>query len=236
MDTSKWGKPGWQLVHSIALCCDKMDEEEFQRSKKYIKRFYTSMQHLLPCIYCRRSYTSYIKELPIDSFLEKQQIFKWTYLIHNKVNKKLRTQGYSIDDDPSFDEVCKQYEKYNTYKIHGWTFFYCIAFNYPIKKCDLSSRRYNAHLTFFTSLGEILCEPARDNYFTFFNKKPLEKALRSRDEFCRWVHSLENAMCDKRKDKRKSSRKCSYKTKSKKIEAYRVEKCAGKTCRKSVKS
>lgn len=233
MDTSKWGKPGWQLVHSIALCCDEMDDEDYEASKKDIKRFYTSMQHLLPCIYCRRSYASYIKEIPIDSFIETKQVFKWTYLIHNKVNQKLRSQGYSIEPDPSFSDVCQNYEKYRhspSYKnkIHGWTFFYCIAFNYPLKKCDLSKQRYNGYITFFTSLEKLLCDSTREKYYTFFCKKPIEKALRTRDSFCKWVYSLEKEMCNKKKS-------C-YQKKSKRIESFRVEKCAGKTCRKSVKS
>ena len=232
MDTSKWGKPGWQLIHSIAICCDEMVTDQYDNAKKYIKRFYTCIKDLLPCIYCRRSYASYIKELPIDPFLEKQQIFRWTYLVHNKVNAKLRLQGYAIDPDPSYKEVLGKYEKYRstTYKnkIHGWTFFYCIAFNYPIKRCDLSEKRYNAHLTFFTSLLEMLCDSLRERYASFFYKKPIKEALRSRESFCKWVHSLEKSMCN-----RKS---CSYRVKCKQIESYRVEKCAGKTCRKSVKS
>jgi hypothetical protein len=226
MDTSKWGKPGWKLVHSIALCCDNMDDKEYQQSKKYIKRFYTSIKHLLPCIYCRRSYTSYIKELPIDPFIDKQQIFKWTYLIHNKVNSKLRSQGYSIETDPSLSDAYKVYQNVSKNKIYGWTFFYCIAFNYPMKKCELSEQRYNGHLTFFTSLEKILCAPAREKYSSFFLKKPIEKALLTRESFCKWVHSLEKKMCN---------RKSCYKAKSKRIESYRVDKCAGKTCRKSVK-
>lgn len=226
MDCKCWGKHGWILFHSVAICCDEIlkNNTNTNELEKTIKKFYTSVQHILPCIYCRRSFSQYIKELPIDSYLKKRKIFKWLYLIHNKVNKKLRDQGYSIKKDPSYEEV---YEKYrNNVKTRiGWNFIYCIAFNYPVQKCDLSNIRYNGHLSFFETLGDLLCPSSlSDRYHTYIEKYSLEDALKTRNNFTKWCYGLEK--CIKGKEKC-----CSYRDKCRKFEKHRVEKCTQKTCR-----
>jgi hypothetical protein len=53
----------------------------------------TSLKDTLPCIYCRRSYAVFLKELPIENHLRsRQSMMKWLYLIHDKVNQKLIAQ------------------------------------------------------------------------------------------------------------------------------------------------
>jgi len=110
MKTNKWGPPGWTFLHTIA---HNYPEIPTIQDKINYKIFYSQCEHMLPCKYCRQSYQQYIIELPIDNFLESRvSVAHWMYLIHNKVNAKLRDQGYKVEEDPPFIEVCEQYEKY----------------------------------------------------------------------------------------------------------------------------
>jgi len=106
MDTRFWGKPGHKLLHSIAYCYSFNNDDYNNYNNNNVKKmniFMTSLKHILPCIYCRRSYSKYIKEIPIKDFNNeenKYNIFKWLYLIHNKINDKLRKQGYLNEKNP----------------------------------------------------------------------------------------------------------------------------------------
>jgi queuine/archaeosine tRNA-ribosyltransferase len=77
MDTAQWGPDGWKLLHSIACYYDNDNDND--KNIKNIKPFLRSIGHLLPCIYCRRSYKKYISELPPRN----ENVMKWMYDIHN---------------------------------------------------------------------------------------------------------------------------------------------------------
>ena len=111
MDTTEWGPSGWPLFHAIAYYYDYYYEnikEDYKKDYKNIKNFFKSMIHVLPCIYCRRSYREYIIDLPVPS----SNLFEWSYHIHNKVNQKLQKQGYNHHPNPSFETVLKIYKKF----------------------------------------------------------------------------------------------------------------------------
>jgi len=114
MMTNVWGPPGWVFLHSITIGYPiKIDEKNKNHilRRKNTKTFFTSLGHVLPCKYCRKSYLKYISEYPIDKFLNtRKKLAKWFYDIHNKVNQKL---GVPKCDIPTFKEF---YEKYETYR------------------------------------------------------------------------------------------------------------------------
>ena len=108
MDTKQWGGPGWSYLHTTAQNYDpkKHNPEDY-------RKFFHSVGKTLPCIHCRKSYQQFVKELPIEPFLKKAKgAAKWLYLIHNKVNKKLRDQGQNVAPDPTFKEVYDKYERF----------------------------------------------------------------------------------------------------------------------------
>ena len=64
----------------------------------------------MPCKYCRDSYMDFIKENPIDNNLNsRNDLTKWLYNIHNKVNNKLGVPECNI---PDFSNVKNIYESY----------------------------------------------------------------------------------------------------------------------------
>ena len=67
MDTRFWGPPGWKLLHQIAY---QYPENPTPEDKLNYGIFYSNLANVLPCKYCRNSFTKYIKNLPIDGYLE----------------------------------------------------------------------------------------------------------------------------------------------------------------------
>lgn len=230
MNTASWGPDGWKLLHSIAYCYTFNDDNDNQYHSippSIYKRFFAAIQHLLPCVYCRRSYAQYMKDLPIKEYLEPKRLFYHIYLIHNKVNAKLRDQGYNDKPDPSYEEV-KQFYKGYVKKLKclvGWHFLYCMVFTYPEDGDKCSQRRKKAYLDFFGCLTVLLpCQRIREKYCKYFDKKPMEDWMSSRELFKRWLHGLERAI--------RGERCKPFKVRCDIVEESRVEKCDGGTCRK----
>ena len=227
MDTQFWGPPGHKLLHSIAYCYTFVEKCE-EVNKNIVKSFFSSIKHVLPCIYCRRSYAKYIKDIPLKDFLDcdEKNLFKWVYLIHNKINGKLRKQGYLSEKNPSYSSVLKKYKKFikSIDGIIGWNFLYSIVFNYPDYGFELSESRRNGYITFFTNLQYLLpCSKIRDIYSSYIGKHPIEKYMKTRKELKRWLYRLE---------KKINKKCCDYKERCKKIEKYRVQTCVNQSCRK----
>lgn len=110
MMTKIWGPPGWFFLHIVSFGYPyEITSENSHRIREYAK-FFNSLGHILPCKYCRNSYNEYIKEYPVEKFLNsRESLTKWLYIIHNRVNDKL---GVPECDRPSFEEVKKKYEQY----------------------------------------------------------------------------------------------------------------------------
>ena len=226
MDTEFWGKSGWKLCHSIAYSFDPENT-----SKRMIKLFYKSLQYVLPCVYCRRSFKRFIQMDPIDTTTNRS-LTKWIYKIHNYVNDKLRDQGYPIPPNPSIETVDKIYEKNTTdCKKINFDFIYCVAFHYNL---DVSETRKKGYFDFFNSLAYVLPNKVnRQIYMDYITQNPIENVLekvKETESICplkKWVYKLEKCMI----------KKClSYKDQCDKIETYRVDKCTQKTCRKNPRS
>ena len=140
MNTKDWGPCLWKSMFIIAanypLEIDKSNKEHLQLKNHY-KSFYISFQYMLPCKYCRESYKSFLKDLPIDKFLNSRKcLMYWLYLIKDKVNTKLiHYQNILISQimesnitsrektklikgvfrttpSPPFEEICNFYEQF----------------------------------------------------------------------------------------------------------------------------
>jgi len=197
MDTRFWGPPAWILLHSLAYFYQPSLKEEYTL-------FFENLKYILPCIYCRRSFTQYIDELPID-LTNRDNFFKWLYLIHNKVNAKLRGQGLLTWEDPSLEEIRKKYSdicrtledcKTRDQSIMGWNFLYCVAFVYPDNPEIITTQLRHSYLIFFTYLGKIL--PSRGGYREYYEEymrnNSIYKGVKCRDSLKDWVYGLDSFM------------------------------------------
>ena len=71
MDTRFWGPPGWKLIHQVAY---KYPINPTEIEKLDYGIFYSNLAFVLPCKYCRNSFTKYLKNLPIENYLVTYQI------------------------------------------------------------------------------------------------------------------------------------------------------------------
>lgn len=90
---SAWGPFFWHTMHIVAL---GYPLKPTYGDKRSAKEFYESLAFLIPCPICRDHYTEFLKEMPISPFLDKRDdLFKWTVAVHNKVNQKLGKPQYT---------------------------------------------------------------------------------------------------------------------------------------------
>ena len=233
MDTKFWGPDGWKLLHSITV---KYPDNPTKKDKKIYTLFFKSIAYVLPCIYCRISFKKYIREVPIHNFLDnKKKLSEWLYLIHNKVNEKLRNQGLNNKKNPKFDTIYRRYVRYvNDINKHnkvvpGFDFMYSIAFNYINTRSKMSKNRINNYLLFFNNLREILpFNLYKDIYQYHILNNPIVINKKCNHSLKLWLYNLElsyksyldkNCLC--------------FKKTCLNIEQYKVG-CSNNTCRKTI--
>jgi len=203
MDTRFWGPDGWKLLHSIAV---SYPDNPTNNDKDTYKLFFNCLKFVLPCIYCRRSYTEYISKLPIDGYLEnRKKLSEWLYSLHNLVNDKLRKQGLNDNPDPPFKEIHNRYLVYvkeindsNCINMPGWDFIYCIIFNFPKKKIELETERYINYIIFFNYLPKVLpFITVRDELYKYLKKNPIKDNIENRKMIINWGYSFEKIVSNK---------------------------------------
>lgn len=231
MDTRFWGPPGWKLLHQVAY---QYPENPTPQEKLDYGIFYSNLANVLPCKYCRNSFTKYIKNLPIDGYLEtKTKLTEWVYLMHNKVNGKLRRQGHITTPNPTFKEVNEMYADCDKVKcqLPGWDFIYSIVFNY--NKENPNPQMASGCLTFFTYLGKVIpCPEYRKHYNELFLKDPVEPHLITQENLLKWLYNINCKINSKIHEKNKKfSKLCNY-YKSFKAGSCKKKNHKGNTCHK----
>lgn len=121
MDKIVWGKHFWYTIHYVSLGFPKNASEQ---DKKNYKLFYEIIGDVLPCEECSEHYKKLIKEIPIDNFLNnKNDLFEWTVVIHNEVNKKLNKPTWTLYDAKNYYTMINGPKEINNKNIYFYVFF-----------------------------------------------------------------------------------------------------------------
>lgn len=91
------GPATWVAIHSAAAT--------YTPSKKngFIKLI-QGVAETFPCERCQRNFAKHLRELPLGNYLKnKDELFLWTYLMHDKVNQLKRVKS------PAYKDVKKYY-------------------------------------------------------------------------------------------------------------------------------
>lgn len=188
MDTKFWGSSGWHLLHSIAYM---YPEKPLELEKHKYNHFFTLLKDILPCKYCRSSISDFLKEIPIDDYLENRKRLRlWLYKIHNKVNDKLRSQGLIETPNPSLKYVDELYENKNKNitPLLGWDFIFSIVYNYN-PDIHHNARNYKE---FFELLGDLSpCKLYKRVYEDYQSEKPIIIALKNAIMFHKWFYNFQ---------------------------------------------
>ena len=234
MQTTKWGPEGWKVFHTIPFF---YEPEPTPANKRLFKKFFTNLQCVLPCKYCRESYKEFIKEIPIDKYLNSScSLFYWTYLMHNRVNRKLREQGYLHEKDPTPEEVFDTYfdrterDKARPNEEPLWVeplllFLGTIVFNYSDKDLD-KKEQYPVFISMIPDLFAAAKQDIRemDLYKQYIKENNPKQALTDLDSMKQWYFGLVSAV--------KPDLFRSYESYDDFFESRRAG-CSKNTCRKS---
>ena len=108
MLTSVWGPNMWHVLHTISFNYPVKPTNE---DKKNYRDFIKSLQHVLPCRYCRDNLKKNIKTLHFNkSVMKNRDTFsRWIYKLHNHVNKMLGKKNTI-----SFNEIRDRYEHFRS--------------------------------------------------------------------------------------------------------------------------
>jgi hypothetical protein len=236
MDTRFWGPSGWKLLHLVSYSYP--NEPSFEDTQIY-GMFYNNLKYVLPCKYCRTSLTGFMEELPIENYMSsKKKLTKWMYLIHNKVNDKLRKQKLLTEPNPTLKEVDKIYNELikTKCKLPGWDFLYTVAFNYPKTKPKLSFDKMQHYIVFFKLLGEVIpCSKYRSLYRKYTKIHKIDEYLGSGRDLTKWIYNINCGINTELVEKNKSYRQVCFV-----VESHRAKACSqkyhkGNTCRKKTK-
>jgi hypothetical protein len=110
MDPNIWGPKFWFSLHSVSFTYPFNPDE---KDKERYKIFFGLLEHLLPCVLCRKNYSKNIKNHPIDKHLNsRKSLVYWLLDIHNMVNKE--------NGKPTMtkDELIENYQRYYGRKIY----------------------------------------------------------------------------------------------------------------------
>ena len=99
-----WGPAIWKTIHSMAMTYEPKHRESF-------KMFIYSLTELLPCNECRENWKKNLNLYPIDDYLKtSDNLFFWTYLQHNAVNKEINLKmGRQSKFSPLYKDVKHHY-------------------------------------------------------------------------------------------------------------------------------
>jgi|TARA_B110000967_G_C18843573_1_gene540721 hypothetical protein len=237
MDTRFWGPSGWKILHLVAY---GYPDKPSLKDKQNYGLFFNSLKYILPCKYCRISLVKYYKQLPVEENLQsKETLILWIYNIHNKVNNKLRKQGLLKTSNPTKQEVDNIYKPLieEPCQIPGWDFIYCMIFNFPKDKDNVSLDRLNGYITFFTYIGKVIpCNKYSTEFKKVIKLDPIENNFDSNKNLVNWLYRINCKIDTKIGNSQKSYKRICSVYNSHKTKACSKKNHKGKsTCRISNK-
>ena len=89
MMTYTWGPALWHSLHTMSF---NYSVTPTLKQKQEYYAFFTSLQWVLPCKYCRDNYKENLKILPLNTsaLKNRETLSRWVYQLHNLVNKNLK--------------------------------------------------------------------------------------------------------------------------------------------------
>ncbi len=108
MLTSFWGPIFWTALHTISF---NYPVNPTQEDKEHYRDFVLSLQHILPCKYCRMNLKTNLKQLPltIDVMKNRDSFSRYIYSLHELVNKMLNKKS-----NLTYCDVRERYEHFRS--------------------------------------------------------------------------------------------------------------------------
>ena len=104
--TSTWGPPIWHYLHTMSF---NYPVNPTDHDKKNYMNFILSLQHVLPCKYCRINLKTNFKQLPLklSDMKNRDSFSRYVYELHELINKMLNKKS-----NLSYCDVRERYEHF----------------------------------------------------------------------------------------------------------------------------
>ena len=104
MLTSVWGPIFWFFLHTMSF---NYPNNPTLETKKQYRDFILSLQHILPCRYCRENLTLNFKKLPLtmNEMKNRETFSRYIYNLHEVVNTILKKKS-----NLSYEDVRDRFE------------------------------------------------------------------------------------------------------------------------------
>ena len=104
--TSVWGPPMWHFLHTMSF---NYPVEPTQEDKEHYRDFILSLQHVLPCKYCRQNLKTNLKSLPLTmaQMKNRETFSRYVYELHELVNRMLKKKS-----NLTYCDVRERYEHF----------------------------------------------------------------------------------------------------------------------------
>jgi hypothetical protein len=92
MLTTVWGPSMWHFLHTMSF---NYPVHPTADDKKHYHDFMLSLQHILPCKYCRQNLTKNYKAFPLrySDMANRESFSRYVYKLHEMVNKLLKKKS-----------------------------------------------------------------------------------------------------------------------------------------------
>lgn len=92
MMTSVWGPSMWHVLHAMSF---NYPTNPSNKDKTHYRKFIESLQHVLPCKYCRVNLKKNLDKMPLsDKHLADRDTFsRYVYNLHEMVNTMLKKES-----------------------------------------------------------------------------------------------------------------------------------------------
>jgi hypothetical protein len=202
MNEKKYGYFGRQMIDPTSLILKRLWEGihilgstfDSTTNKTSFKCFFYSLANLLPSETARSHMYQFIKEYPIDNYLQtNSRAFYWTYLLHDYFNVQLNKRVRF-----TFEDSKKLYDPDEIDKTR-WGQSYWILIHIIAKYLPINSRGNVPHeaklifIDFIRCLQRLLpCERCRGHLSENLKKYPIEKYLNNRQDAFTFTVNLHN--------------------------------------------
>jgi hypothetical protein len=95
-DFDSWGKPYWQVMHSVTFLYPETPTDE---DKQRVQVFFRLVPNILPCALCGLHFVRTLEQYPLsDEVLSSREtLARWLVDVHNTVNERLKHEVVSYE-------------------------------------------------------------------------------------------------------------------------------------------
>lgn len=123
--TKVWGPHAWRFFHGIAKSVDRSlraarSASERRSLMEAARQFFAVVEHVLPCVHCRKSYGGFILQHPTrlkslgfeprGTIASKYPVSHYVFRLHTRVNSKLHGQEVEKYGQNVADSLWADYE------------------------------------------------------------------------------------------------------------------------------